>query len=209
MALVGSRALAEDPKGVEAAETASIHRQGEDGILSSIGNAVTDGMTKALEIMRDWFPSVDGDVSYIVNTDFVPGDVDPARMTAIWTMYQSGSISQKTFFSYLERGEVYPVGWTEEDESEAIEEDSAGAILPVGTEDIGGGIDVAVEAATLSGIQITSANEIIQKVADGVLTRDAALNQLVVFLNLTRGQAESVMVGVVEGSTRANPAETS
>ena len=210
MALVGSRVLAEDPRGVEAAETASLHRQGEDGILSSIANAVSAGMTKALQIMQKWTPNAEGEVKYSVNTDFLPGNVDPARMTAIWTMYQSGSISQKTFFTYLEKGEVYPVGWTFDEETEAIEKDieTAGAALPIGLDDISGGTEAAVEAATLSGIQITSANEIIQKVADGVLTREAAINQLMVFLNLTKEQAESVMVGVKEGSVIANPTET-
>ena len=199
MALVGSRALAEDPRGVEAAETASIHRQGEDGILSSIAHAVSAGMTRAMQIMQDWMPNSDGDVSYSVNTDFLPGDVDPARMTAMWTMLQAGDISFETFYAYLERGEVYPVGRTIEEEITAIEEDLAkeGENLPIGAEGLP--TEEAVQAATLSGIQISSANVIIQNVANGILTREAAINQLVVFLGLTKEQAESVMVGVEEG----------
>lgn len=122
MALVGSRALAEDPRGVEAAETAAIHRQGEDGVLSSVATAVSAGTTRALEIMGKWW-GVDGDVLYTVNSDFIPGDVDAARLTAIWNMYVRGDISYNTYFSYLQRGEIYPDGWTIEKEEEAIAED--------------------------------------------------------------------------------------
>lgn len=136
MALVGARVLAEDPRGVEAAETASIHRQGEDGILSSIARGVSAGMTRALQIMQDWMPNSQGPVRYSVNTDFLPGNVDPARMTAMWTMLQSGAISFETFYAYLERGEVYPVGRTIEAETAAIEEDmkKASETLPIGEE---------------------------------------------------------------------------
>ena len=54
-------------------------------------------------------------------------------------------------------------------------------------------VDAELKVAQLSGIQITAANEIIQKVSDGVLTRDAGINQLIVFLGLTRSQANQVM----------------
>jgi A118 family predicted phage portal protein len=53
--------------------------------------------------------------------------------------------------------------------------------------------DEAVEVAKLSGIQIKSANEIISQVAEGILTRDAGINQLKVFLGLTEEQANQVM----------------
>lgn len=121
MALVGSRALSEDPRGVEAAETASLHRQGEDGVLSSVANGVSAGMTRALEIMRDWWPTT-GEVSYTISTDFIPADVDPARMTAVWQMYVAGNMSFDAYYAYLERGEVYPTGWTKEKELDAIAE---------------------------------------------------------------------------------------
>ena len=56
-----------------------------------------------------------------------------------------------------------------------------------------GTTEEAVEVAKLSGIQIQSANTIIQQVSDGVLTREAGINQLMVFLGLTKEQAAKVM----------------
>ncbi len=48
-------------------------------------------------------------------------------------------------------------------------------------------------AAMLNGIQIKSASEIIKSVSSGDLPRESGINQLMVFLNLTREQAEKVM----------------
>lgn len=56
-----------------------------------------------------------------------------------------------------------------------------------------GDVQEAVEVAKLSGIQITSANDIISSVAQGMLTREAGINQLKVFLGLTDQQAQQVM----------------
>lgn len=54
-------------------------------------------------------------------------------------------------------------------------------------------VEAATEAATLSGIQISTANEIIGQVAAGNISRDAGVAQLVVFLGLTQENAERVM----------------
>jgi len=67
-----------------------------------------------------------------------------------------------------------------------VEED--GLIVPEG-----GNIEDKVEVAKLSGIQITSANDIINQVATGIISREAGINQLMVFLGLTKEQAEKVM----------------
>jgi hypothetical protein len=49
------------------------------------------------------------------------------------------------------------------------------------------------ELATLSGIQISAANEIIAAVAAGTLTREAGINQLMIFLNMSKENADKVM----------------
>jgi hypothetical protein len=159
--------------------------------------------------MRDWM-GFNGEASYTISTDFIPANVDPARMTAIWQMFVAGDISFTTYFQYLERGEVYPTGWTEDDETKAIEEkdekDAAGLPLdglPGDTDDV----EEAVKVATLSGIQIEAANTIIQSVASGALTREAAINQLIVFLGLSRDNAEKVMQGVETGDSTTEPGQ--
>lgn len=57
----------------------------------------------------------------------------------------------------------------------------------------GGDVEEAVEVAKLSGIQISSANDIIGSVSRGEITREAGINQLKVFLGLSDEQANQVM----------------
>ena len=82
MALAGSRALMADPAGVEAAETARIHKEGEHGQLSTVAKVVSDGMTKALMIMANW-AGIAGDFKYRINPDFSFMQVDPSTLTSL------------------------------------------------------------------------------------------------------------------------------
>ena len=59
-----------------------------------------------------------------------------------------------------------------------------------------GDIENATDQATLSGIQIEAASKIIEQVSAGTLTREAGINQLMVFLKMTREKSELVMGAV-------------
>lgn len=67
-------------------------------------------------------------------------------------------------------------------------------------------IQVAPEL-TLSGAQIAAASAIVQSVADGKISRDSGVGQLMVLLNLTEEQAERVMGSVGESFVPSTPAE--
>jgi hypothetical protein len=60
-------------------------------------------------------------------------------------------------------------------------------------------IDTATQAATLSGIQIKAANDIVAQIYSGALTREAGIQQLMIFLGLTKEQAEAVIGQVEQG----------
>lgn len=122
MAIAGSRALTNELKGVEAAETAMIHREGEHGQLSTIGKVVSDVMTKVLRIMGEWATSV-GEWYYRVNTDFNPTQIDPATLQTLWQMYVNGDISFELLWHNLQRGELVPDLRTVEEEREAAATD--------------------------------------------------------------------------------------
>jgi SPP1 family phage portal protein len=80
-------------------------------------------------------------------------------------------------------------------EIEQIEAESKSAVNPITGGEVfpEGQEDATVESVKLSGIQITAANEIIKNVSDGVLTREAGINQLTIFLGMSNAQAEQVM----------------
>jgi HK97 family phage portal protein len=67
-------------------------------------------------------------------------------------------------------------------------------------------IQVAPEL-TLNGAQIAAASAIVQSVADGKISRDSGVGQLMVLLNLTEDQAERVMGSVGESFVPTTPAE--
>ncbi|MFX5760945.1 DUF4055 domain-containing protein, partial [Acinetobacter baumannii] len=54
MAILGARLLEAPQKGVEAAETAGIHRAGENSVLASVAQTLSEGLEKALELFILW-----------------------------------------------------------------------------------------------------------------------------------------------------------
>lgn len=60
----------------------------------------------------------------------------------------------------------------------------------------------------LNGAQITAASAIVQAVADGLLPRDSAIGQLMVFFNLSREEAELILGSVGQGFEQPESAET-
>ena len=114
MSTIGMRSLAADPNGVEASETAAIHRSGEHGTLSSVANAVSDRMTRVLEIMQDWTGG-SGTVSYEVSTDFIPQKIDATLLSTLWQMYVNGDLPLSQLIRNLKAGEVVDPAMSDED----------------------------------------------------------------------------------------------
>ncbi len=119
MAALGSRVLTPEKKGVEAAETARIHRASEYASLLSI--ALT--LNEALDWGLRWharFGQVDTDVDpdeiYCrVNKDFYPDVFNPSEFQVLFQALQSGTITYEAFFRRLQRWGIY-------DEDEKAEE---------------------------------------------------------------------------------------
>lgn len=122
MALAGTRALSGDPNGVEAAETANIHREGEHGQLTTVADKVSIGITAVLRIMQEWY-NVPGEVSYEIAIDFNPLKINPQLLQTIWQMYVSGDISFNTMYYNLVRGELIPDTKTIQEEIDDITAD--------------------------------------------------------------------------------------
>jgi len=114
MSTIGMRSLAADPNGVESAETAGIHRSGEHGTLSSVANAVSDTMTKVLEIMQEW-SGKSGTVNYEIQTDFIPTKIDATLLNTLWQMYVNGDLPLSQLLWNLKNGEVVESGLTIDD----------------------------------------------------------------------------------------------
>jgi hypothetical protein len=122
MAVLGSRILAPEKKQVEAAETARIHRAGEESTLQSIAHSVSKSATRVLAYLRDW-SGASGDVSVEINTDFVPTEMTPEELTSTVMAWQSGAFSTQELFDRLKQGEMIRADKSYEDHAAELEEE--------------------------------------------------------------------------------------
>jgi len=119
MAVLGARMLFPEKKATEAAETASMHRQGENSALASLALAVTRALSEAMVIARDWMDA-SGETGITLNTDYLPTPMSPQMLVALIQAVQSGHISRRTFFGNLQRGEIIAADAAFEDEQVQI-----------------------------------------------------------------------------------------
>lgn len=119
MAIIGARMLFAEKKGVEAAETAAIHRAGENSVLASIAMAISEGLEKALSVLAEW-AGTPYDIVYQLNRDFNPAMIGAADVTAYMKAVQAGLMSEQSFYELLQRTDVVDSELTWEDEQERI-----------------------------------------------------------------------------------------
>lgn len=105
MARLAARILATEKKSAEAAETEAIRRAGENSILASIANGVSFSMKEVLVYMARWATAQE-DVSFELNTDYMPEKLEPNMITAILKAYQGGAMTLRDVFDAFKRGEV-------------------------------------------------------------------------------------------------------
>jgi hypothetical protein len=105
MASLGARMLAPEKRTAEAAETARIHRHGENSVLASLSNAVSLGLTKVFEWARDW-QGLTGNVKVELNRDFLPVSMSAQDLTALIAAWQGGAIAKRDLFDNLKTGEI-------------------------------------------------------------------------------------------------------
>lgn len=117
MAAIGARIIAPEKKGIEAAETAQIRRGGESSVLAAIAGSISMVITKALLYMAEW-GGITGEPRFELNKDYLPAAMDAAMLRELVAAWQSGAISEETFFETLQAGEMVPESLTFEDEKE-------------------------------------------------------------------------------------------
>lgn len=119
MAILGARMLFAEKRQAEAAETASIHRTGENSVLASIALGISEALEWALEMFAAW-AGAPGDVVYQLNRDFNPAMIDSQQMMALLKGVQAGQLSEQEFFSLMQRGDIIDSGVTFEEHQEQV-----------------------------------------------------------------------------------------
>ena len=122
MAALGARMLGAEKRAAEAAETAAIHRSGENSVLASLAIAAGAAISKALTWCVAW-AGASGEAKVELNTDYIPAGMTAQELTALVGAWQSGAISFETLYDNLQRGEIARQGVDADDEKEKIEDE--------------------------------------------------------------------------------------
>ena len=127
MAVLGSRLLEANERGVEAVQTQQIRRAGEESLLSRAVK-VSNGFFSTLLAHFGWWAGVtddrkDGSSEYSVelNRDFNQSTMTPDAAMKLVNMWQANAISYETLYYNLERGELTRPKLSADDETKAIE----------------------------------------------------------------------------------------
>lgn len=124
MAILGARIISQEHKGVESAETAKIHRAGENSVLAGMANEVSDTLSLVLDDYLQWCGNTENvDCDVHLNTDYEISKMSTAELTAYVSAWQAGAISKKTMFNNLKEGEIVEATKTFEEEQAEIDED--------------------------------------------------------------------------------------
>ncbi len=126
MAILGARIISQERRGVEAVETAKIHRAGENSVIATFANEMSDIFTKVFKLYLEWATSkeLDSEVFYIrLNTDYDVSSMNSSDLQALVSAWQSGAISNEVLFYNMKNGELVPNEMSFDDMQEAIQEE--------------------------------------------------------------------------------------
>lgn len=133
MAILGARIISAEKRGVESAETAKIHRAGENSVLATFANNLSLVMSKVFKYYLEICTGEENvKVSVKINTDYEVAKMSSSELTALVALWQSGGIAKRDLFNNLKEGEILESDRDfEEMQSEIEEEGSTNtSILP-------------------------------------------------------------------------------
>lgn len=110
MATLGARIISQERKGVESAETAKIHRAGENSVIATFANEMSKVFSRILKVYLSWTIGyeVTDDISVQINTDYDVVNMSAQELTTLVSAWQSGGISKRILFKNLKEGEIIP-----------------------------------------------------------------------------------------------------
>lgn len=110
MAILGARIISQERKGVESAETAKIHRAGENSVVATFANEMSKVFSRILKVYLSWTIGyeVTDDISVQINTDYDVVNMSAQELTTLVSAWQSGGISKRILFKNLKEGEIIP-----------------------------------------------------------------------------------------------------
>lgn len=149
MAILGARMLETQNAHVESADTASIHRAGEQSMLASVGKSISIGVTIMLKTFCKFAGGDPSKVKFELNRDFFPIPMDSLTVTSLVAAWQNSAISYETLYENLQKGEIVPLDRSAEQERGLIT--SNPPPLPMQSGTTPGNIEVKSPSTSASG----------------------------------------------------------
>lgn len=126
MATLGARIIAQQKRGVEAAETAKIHNAAENSVLADYANNLSEIFSQLLKIYLEWSTGTElnqEDVKVTINTDYDVATMSTAELTALVSLWQNGGIAKSDLFRNLKEGEILDADRNLDEMNAEIEEE--------------------------------------------------------------------------------------
>ena len=126
MAILGARIIAQQKKGVEAAETAKIHNAAENSVLADLAEGWSADFSWLLWKYLEWSIGKEipkETVKVRLNTDYDVSTMAPAELTALVSLWQTGGIAKSDLFRNLKEGEILEADRNMDEMNAEIEEE--------------------------------------------------------------------------------------
>jgi hypothetical protein len=105
MAVLGARMLEQQKAAAETAETAGIHRSGEQSALATEADTIGEAIGRALAWFDEWAGGA-GQVAFAINKEFIPKTLNAQEIAALVAAWQAGGLSDKELFDSFQAGGV-------------------------------------------------------------------------------------------------------
>jgi len=106
LSTIGHSILAPEKPAPEAAETQMLRRAAENATLAGFTRTISRKLEKVLRQFALWADTTNADLTYSLNTDFLPQQMTPQEMTSLMGMWQAGAITHETLLFALRDGEI-------------------------------------------------------------------------------------------------------
>lgn len=107
MAVLGTRLIVPEKGTTESADSAKIHRAGENALLATFANNISDKISQVLNIIRKWL-SIEGEITVKLCTDYDTLAFDPNALNALANLAEAGKLPMPYVFYNLRNGEYAP-----------------------------------------------------------------------------------------------------
>lgn len=125
MAILGSRLVVAEKGTSESADSAKIHRAGENASLADLANMVADAFTKALKTIAKW-QGIEGEINFELCTDYDTLAFDANALNSIANLSRENKMPLPYVFDILKNGEYTPVSATLEEYATLLDMEANG-----------------------------------------------------------------------------------